>query len=107
MKYSIKKLADKYASHLFINQKTIKKPKITRIDLSAYNDYEYLNALQDIDKDYLYCDSLATTETFLKGVNVDNEDLKLNLGGNIASLSLRFDRLTKDNFNFTTEQENK
>lgn len=57
----------------------------------------------DVTQENIKLENLVLSQ----GVNVGNEDLKLNLGGNRASISLRFDRLIKENFNFVTEDEGK
>lgn len=45
----------------------VQKPKMPKFDLSAYNDNEYIFALQDIMYDYDAVDDLYLTLEYLQG----------------------------------------
>ncbi len=47
--------------------KTVKKPKMPKFDVLAYNDSDYILAIENIMKDYQSVDDFAVYEFFLKG----------------------------------------
>ena len=75
-----------------------------KVDVTYLQDeVEFLSSTKaKIPKTYdVTKENLQLEKELSIGVNLDNEDLKLNLNGNKANLTLKFDRLS--NFNFATE----
>lgn len=60
------KLVEAYVQYVE-NIKIVKKPKMPSFDISAYTDNEYINAIDNVMKDYSNVDDFTITERFLKG----------------------------------------
>lgn len=67
MKYKVSKLAEEYAKNFAIKEINIKTPIFPTFNINAYNEYEYLCCLQEINKSFDQTNDLHITEAFLKG----------------------------------------
>ena len=67
MKYNINELAEKYAEFLQSNKLNISTPNIPTFNVDAYNEYEYLAVINELNKNFNSFDDIHITENFLKG----------------------------------------
>lgn len=49
-----------YVDYLF-GIKEINRAKMPKFDISAYTDNEYIKAIRDIERDYIYIDDIDVT----------------------------------------------
>lgn len=47
--------------------KQVNKPKMPKFDERAYTENEYVKAINSIENDFKFVDSIAVTERYLKG----------------------------------------
>lgn len=47
--------------------KQVNKPKMPKFDERAYTENEYVKAINRIENDFKFVDSIAVTERYLKG----------------------------------------
>lgn len=67
MEYKVSRLAEQYAFYLAEKEIDIKYYKMPTFNLNAYNEYEYISAIQEINNDFVQVNDLYITEKFLKG----------------------------------------
>jgi len=67
MEYTVKELAQHYAEYLSHFEIEIKSPVLPTFDTNAYNEYEYINLMQELNQSFDKTNDLHITERFLKG----------------------------------------
>ena len=67
MEYKVSRLAEEYL--LYLSQRNIEMQyvKMPTFSLNAYNEYEYISVLQELNNKFDQISSLPVTEKFLKG----------------------------------------
>lgn len=67
MEYKVSELAGQYAKNLADKEIDIQSPPVPTFNIDAYNEYEYLCCMQEINDVFDKIEDLYVTETFLKG----------------------------------------
>ena len=67
MKYSVSELAKHYSEFLQDFEIETKRPTMPTFKTKAYNEYEYISLMQELNQIFDLVDDLHITEKFLKG----------------------------------------
>ena len=67
MNYKVRELAENYAKSFMENEISIESFPVPTFNTHAYNDYEYLSCIQELNETFDKIDALHITEKFLKG----------------------------------------